>query len=58
MSSLAAQEVKEPVLSLWRLRLLWRHWFDPWPQEFLHAMGTAKKKKKRRRKEKRRKQAQ
>lgn len=39
-------EVKDPALSLQRLGLLPWHRFDPWPREFPHAMGVAKKKKK------------
>lgn len=41
-----AQKVKDPALSLQRLGLLPWHRFDPWPREFPHAMGVAKKKKK------------
>ena len=38
-----AQQVKDPVLKLQRLRsLLWLR-FDPWPREPLHATDTAKK---------------
>ena len=46
MSSLAAQQLKNPVLSFqWLRSLLW-HRFGPWAKEFLHAMSVAKKKKK------------
>ena len=39
--------IKDPVLSLlWFGLLLW-HSFDPWPGNFLHAMGQGQKKKKR-----------
>lgn len=41
-----AQKVKDPALSLLRLGLQPWHRFDPWPGEFPHAMGVAKKKKK------------
>ena len=48
-SSLVAQPVKDPVLSLlWLKSLMW-HRFNPWPQKLLHVGGTAKKKKKKKR---------
>ena len=34
MSSLVAQQVKDPVLSLMWLRLLLWHRFDPWSRHF------------------------
>ena len=37
------QLVKDLVLSLMWLRLLLWHRFNPWPQEFLHAMDAVKK---------------
>ena len=44
-SSLAAQQVKDPALSLlWFGSVLW-YGFSPWPQEILHALGMAPPKK-------------
>ena len=41
-SSLVAQRLEDPALSLlWLGSLLW-DWFDPWPEELLHASGQKK----------------
>ena len=39
------QQVKNPALSLKRLRSLLWHGFHPWPANFPHAMDEAKKRK-------------
>ena len=44
-SSLVAQWVRDPVLSLLWLESLPWHRFDPWPRELSHDEGQAKKKK-------------
>ena len=39
-----AQQVKDPVLSLWQLRLLLWQGFDPWPRNLhMQDLGTVKK---------------
>ena len=55
-SSLVAQRIKDPVMSLQQLELLLWHRFDPWSAwELLCAVGAAppakKKEKKRKKKE-------